>query len=109
MKNIELIRYQIYIDFDFQINERLLNFIYSPIVGFQAITLYKHLFNMASLSDQLGKIIHLDFKILADTLCISDEQFHQSIKLLESIKLIETYKDLHKNDLVVFKLNEPLK
>ncbi|MGL4950508.1 MAG: DnaD domain protein [Mycoplasma sp.] len=106
---IEQKSYQIYIEFDFHANERILSFIYSPIIGIKAISIYKNLINLHAYQLNMGSIIKIDETTLLSNLNVSITDFEQQIKLLEGMNLVETFIDHNKNNLVIYKLNQPLK
>lgn len=103
------ISYKIQQDYDFHANEKILHFLYGPIIGKNAIYLYKHLIHLQSFQLHIGSIIQLNLETLLNQLNINYDEFQNDIEILEAINLINTYKDINKNDEIVFKLIEPLK
>ncbi|MGL4951371.1 MAG: DnaD domain protein [Mycoplasma sp.] len=108
-KLIEEKIYQIYVDFDFHANEKILNFIYSPILGYKAISVYQNLINMHAFQLNMGSIIKLNINSILSNLKMNRADFDLEIKKLEGLRLVETFIDQNKQNLVIFKLNEPLK
>lgn len=103
------ISYKIQQDYDFHANEKLLHFLYGPLIGKNAIYLYKHLINLQSFQIHIGSIIKLNLETLLNQLNINYDEFQNDVEILEAINLVNTYKDINKNDEIVFKLIEPLK
>ncbi|MGL4948266.1 MAG: DnaD domain protein [Mycoplasma sp.] len=101
--------YQIYIEFDFIANEKLLHFIYSPILGHETISLYKYLLSLHAFQATMGNIIKIDIDSLLINLKIEYNQYQIYIKSLEAMNLIQTFIDSNKQDLIIYKINEPLK
>lgn len=104
-----MIKYEIIHDFDFIKNDKMIHLVYHPIIGPKATNIYNHFISMKEYHSQIGTNIKNDIIYLYDSLNIKQEEFEKELNVLEAIGLVETYKDLNKGDIIVFKLNEPLK
>lgn len=100
--------YQVVCDFDLNINQKMLNYVYLPIVGIKAIDLYNTLLNEYDYLKNLYSNVSMEDAHLLKLLNFNLEDLKQNKELLEAIGLIKTYINPHKKDFLIFKICEPL-
>ncbi len=102
------IKCDISIDFDFQSNDKMLNLVYLPIIGKDAISLFNYLVTMNQYHKEMGTNISLYVNDLIQGLGFDQTQFDNNLHLLEGIGLVNTYFDQNKGDFMLFVVNTPL-
>lgn len=103
MENI--LTYKVISKFDFYLNDKILNFIYTHIIGYDAVLLYRFLYNEYQYDLIMGNTKKTQNRIIQ---CLDwDYNKYISAKnILEAIGLISTYLDNSKNDHIIFYLNQ---
>lgn len=101
-------QYQVVCDFDLNINQKMLNYVYLPIVGIKAIDLYNTLLNEYDYLKNLYSNVSIEDAHLLKLLNFNIDDLKHNKELLEAIGLIKTYVNPHKKDFLIFKICEPL-
>ncbi len=96
-------------DFDLNVNNKSLNYLYMPIIGIDSINLYNLLINENEISKNMYNGATFELNDLVKKLKMKNiEEFNKFKSMLEAMNLLSTFIDQNKNDLLVFKILNPL-
>ncbi|QGS52255.1 DnaD domain protein [Spiroplasma tabanidicola] len=89
------------------LDDKVLSYLYQPILGLRSVALYKTLFHEAEVIKELKKTEIYDEKRLLDISLISSDKLTKAIKRLEAMGLVVTLENKAKNS-IIFNLYSPL-
>lgn len=96
-------------DFDLNINNKSLNYLYLPIIGNDCLNLYNYLISENAFVKNMYTGATFDINDVISSLCIQNiEQFNKIKSILEAMNLLNTYIDQNKKDVMIFKIISPL-
>ncbi len=97
--------YKVIAKFDFYLNDKILNFIYVPMIGYDAVILYRYLYNEYELNLSMG-VCKKSINRIIQSLNWNHKQYFDAKNKLEAIGLISTHLDSVVGDNIVIQLNQ---
>lgn len=106
--NNDKINYKVICKFDFYLNDKMLNFVYLPLLGADAITLYRFLHTDYVSDTNMGYFSKDTTRILKN-LKWNYEKYNDNKNSLEAVGLLNTYLDSFKTNNIIFSINESMR
>ncbi len=97
--------YKVISDFEFYLNDKILNYLYVPMIGYDAVTLYRYLYSEISYAQTMGLASKPEREIV-ENLQWDYPKYTKNRNILEAIGLLSTYLDPYKQDNLIFYIKQ---
>ncbi len=101
----QCITYKVISNFEFYLNDKILNYLYVPMVGYDAVALYRFLYSEVGYGQAMGLNAKPESEIVS-SLQWDYPKYIKNRNILEAIGLLSTYLDPHKQDNLIFYIKQ---